>query len=112
MRASVLAAILKKMQHATAGTLVFGPDSDDDVDQMRVAQDVLELRFFEHWPVADGKKMLLRLFFSEPRELEAGLLSLKWFWKYPRDEDALAEQSEAAKEASLLLAKSAVRNFE
>lgn len=111
VKASAKRAISNALKRASQGRCLFGP-SPNDVDSLVSTTDVLELRLLETWPMFDGEKVLLRLFFSEPVALPQTLVALDWFWKVPADPDAKREQSQAAKDASALLHQFEMRNFD
>lgn len=96
-----------KMRQAELGKLTYGPGPEHDVQQMTVAQDVLELRLSDR--SGDESNLLhLRFFFSEPLHRPGLLVGLGLLWKRPGPA-GLEEQNDAAKVASLRLAEFTLR---
>src|SRR5689334_790534 len=79
-RTLLIAEMRTLMRAAERGDLTFGRDAH--VDQMEVAQTVLEMRL-ETFPVLDAGPRHVRLYFTEPDDEPELLLAAKLGWKQP-----------------------------
>jgi hypothetical protein len=89
----VKAELRTKMRRAELGGLVFGKDRD--VNRMNVSPIVLEIRVRKNIGTDDGDRVI-RLYFSEPANVDGLLLASKLGHKHPLGK---AEQDEHAIEA-------------
>lgn len=87
-----------KLHRAENGDLGFGTAAEGaDVMQMEIEPTVLELRLTTRR--GEGGDMLIRLYFTEPEELDRSLLGLKLGWKRPGPL-GLEEQNRHARSAA------------
>lgn len=100
VRALVKAELLDLMRGAERGELRYAeyPDAGE-VELMRAAPDVLELKLSDATGEDDDERFHLRVFFSEPDVMPGKLVALMLMWKRPGEVD-LEMQSALAKAAS------------
>ncbi|MFI5505220.1 Uncharacterised protein [Corynebacterium kutscheri] len=104
-RATAWARFTNKLQRAQEGKLRFGAGRHNDVDHMRCAPDILELKWSNVPPDADERGIWLRLYFSEPGQSPGLLLNLNLKLKHKnrnldQDEDAICAQRRLEKHLS------------